>query len=179
MIISNLNSCNIKFNAIVADPPWRYNDIDCRGAAEHHYSTMSLEDIKNIPIKNVQSENSCLFLWTTNPFLPESFDVMESWGYNYKTTLTWVKSGNIGMGRYFRGTTEHCLFGTTGKVKIKQRNIPTHFIVDKRYHSWKPHNIHKIVNENIQPPYLELFGRMELPNWYIFGNDITRSMDNF
>ena len=74
-----------KYNIIYVDPPWSYQDKKCNGNCENHYSTMKIEDICNLPIKNMLEENSALFLWTTYPMLQEAMKVIKSWGFNYKT----------------------------------------------------------------------------------------------
>jgi len=79
-----------KYNIIYADPPWKYNDKGCRGNATNHYPTMKNEDICNLPIEDLADDNCVLFLWVTAPKLPEGLQVMESWGFKYKTCIIWA-----------------------------------------------------------------------------------------
>lgn len=125
-----------KYSIIYADPPWKYNDRmvmkgvhgNIRGA-ESFYNTMTLEDIKALPVKEITEKNAILFLWVTMPFLPQTQEVMESWGFKYKTCgFTWIKTtktGKIhtGMGHYTRGNAELCLIGVRGGGK----HNPTRF----------------------------------------------------
>ena len=127
---------NKKYSIIYADPPWKYNDKmvmkgvhgNIRGA-ESFYNTMTLEDIKALPVKEITEKNAILFLWVTMPFLPQTQEVMESWGFKYKTCgFTWIKTtktGKIhtGMGHYTRGNAELCLIGVRGGGK----HNPTRF----------------------------------------------------
>lgn len=92
-----------KYRVIYADPPWQYNNSGLVGAAENHYSTMSLEEILNLKDENgrkvtdLPSENSVLFLWVTSPFLPEGLEVCQKWGFDYKTSFVWIKDNVISM----------------------------------------------------------------------------------
>jgi len=127
-----------KYKIIYADPPWEYENKtlgrDLDGGAEYHYDTMSLEEIKSLPIKKIMDNDCMLFLWATNPQLPEAFEVMKSWEFKYKTTLTWhkiPKNKQAVLGFWFRGYTEHLLFGIKGNVKalrcIRPNIYPNHF----------------------------------------------------
>lgn len=132
----NIFNTDKKYSIIYADPPWKYNDKmvmkgvhgNIRGA-ESFYNTMTLEDIKALPVKEISEKNAILFLWVTMPFLPQTQEVMESWGFKYKTCgFTWIKTtktGKIhtGMGHYTRGNAELCLIGVRGGGK----HNPTRF----------------------------------------------------
>src|ERR1035438_4610347 len=97
------------FQVIVADPPWQYESGNSLP-----YPTMAIEDIKAMPIRDIADENAILWLWTTNAHLRVAFGVVESWGFEYKTLLTWVKN-RMGTGEWLRGQTEHCLLAIRGK----------------------------------------------------------------
>lgn len=104
------------WRTILADPPWHEQGAGkyVRGA-QKYYPLMSVEEICTIPVKEIVAEQAHLYLWATNNYLPSAFKVMETWGFTYKTCITWAKtSGGFGLGQYFRGMTEHCLFGTRG-----------------------------------------------------------------
>jgi N6-adenosine-specific RNA methylase IME4 len=105
----------VKFATVYADPPWPYSNTASRAAAENHYRTMTLDAIRNEPVKSVAAENSHLHLWTTNAFLREAFDVMHDWGFKYKSCLIWVKP-QLGMGNYWRVSHEYLLFGIRGDL---------------------------------------------------------------
>lgn len=92
---------NKKYNVIYADPPWRYNDRTCIGTCEKQYETMKLEDIKNLPIKELCEKDCVLFLWTTYPKLKEALELIESWGFKYKSiAFQWIKLNKSGNGEF-------------------------------------------------------------------------------
>lgn len=99
-----------KFPTIYADPPWRYSNTSARGAAENHYSTLSVDEIRNEPVSKLACDNAHLHLWTTNAFLAEALEVMGAWGFVYKSCLVWVKP-QLGMGNYWRVSHEFLLCG--------------------------------------------------------------------
>ena len=90
-----------RFSTIYADPPWPYSNRASRGAAENHYRTMPLEAICDEPVEQLAADNAHLHLWSTNAFLREAFDVIEAWGFQYKSCLIWTKP-QLGMGNYWR-----------------------------------------------------------------------------
>jgi len=100
-----------QYATIVADPPWRYGNTSTRGAAEDHYQTMTIDELCELDIARERAAGQAhLYLWTTAGHLPEAFRVMEAWDFTYKTYLVWVKP-QMGMGNYFRVSTELVLFG--------------------------------------------------------------------
>lgn len=158
------------YRTITADPAWQYDQSPTRAAATDHYETMSVEDICALPIGPLGAENSHLYLWVTNSFINDGFDVMRAWGYRYITAITWVKD-KIGCGHYFRNTTEHVLFGVRGSAPLKVANLPTHFEAPRGKHSAKPARFYEIVEEASAGPYLELFARGEMrEGWTGWGN---------
>lgn len=81
-----------KYNVIYADPPWRYKLWTGGGAADEHYPTMSIEDIKALPVDKLAAKDCALFLWITFPMLHEAWDVMRAWGFDFKTVaFVWIK----------------------------------------------------------------------------------------
>lgn len=157
-----------EFPAIVIDPPWRYDNKSTRGAAEDHYPTMSYDDLFAIELPS--AANAHLYLWVTNSFFEDGFALMRSWGFTYKTCLTWCKP-QIGMGNYFRATTEHVLFGVRGTLGTLRKDIPTHFIADRTKHSAKPESFYDIVEKSSPGPWLEMFARRRRMGWHTWGNE--------
>lgn len=158
------------YRTITADPPWRYDDSGVRGAAEHHYETMSTAEICALPVGRLGAENSHLYLWVTNSFIEDGFDVLRAWGYRYITAITWIKD-KIGCGHYFRNTTEHVLFGVRGSAALNVANLPTHFEAKRGEHSAKPTRFYEIVEQASNGPFLELFARGEMrPGWTGWGD---------
>jgi N6-adenosine-specific RNA methylase IME4 len=172
-----------KYNIIYADPAWSYKVWSKKGqgrSAEHHYLTMNIDDIKNLPIKNITDENCILFMWVTFPLLKDSFDVIESWGFTYKTVgFTWVKKNKKtdswfwGMGHWTRANAELCLIATKGK--IKRQSAAVHQIIDTpiERHSKKPDIVRdKIVELVGDLPRIELFARETADGWDSWGNEV-------
>lgn len=166
------------YRVIYADPPWQYKDTTLRFAlgkreklssAVGHYQVMLLEDIKSLDIP--AADQAYLFLWATNPLLREAFEVMESWGFNYKTTLTWVKP-SIRMGYYFRGRTEHLLFGVKGKPgRLKSKSLGNVIEAKPTRHSEKPEKVYELIETACDGPYLEMFARKRRYGWDVWGNE--------
>lgn len=148
-----------KFSTFVADPPWRYGNTSTRGAAENHYDTMSIEELCDLDVvRERAADQAHLYLWTTAGHLPDAFAVMAAWGFEYKTYLVWVKP-QMGMGNYFRVSTELVLFGVKGGMRTQHRGIKNYFEARRAKHSAKPQAFHDIVEQASPGPYLELFSR--------------------
>jgi N6-adenosine-specific RNA methylase IME4 len=171
-----------KFKVIVADCPWAFNDklkmSSVARGAEANYDLLNIEDIKRIPVWNWVQDNSILALWVPSSLLQDGMDTMKAWGYNQKQIYTWVKTSKkgglgFGMGRYFRGCTEHALIGTKGKIgplSKSERNCDLHLSLP---HSQKPETLQNQL-EKMYPegPYLELFARRQRPGWCCIGNEV-------
>ncbi len=148
------------FATIVADPPWQYGNTSTRGAAANHYPTMSIPDLCDLgtQVREQAAPESHLYLWSTAAHLPESFQVMEAWGFDYKTYLVWVKP-QMGMGNYFRVSTELALFGVRGGLRTQHRGLKNWFEAPRAKHSAKPLGFHELVEKASPGPYLEMFAR--------------------
>lgn len=172
------------FETILADPPWRFTNRTGKMAPEHkrlsRYSTLTLKEIQDIPVASVAAENSHLYLWVPNALLLEGLQVMEAWGFKYKTNIIWHKvrkdggPDGRGVGFYFRNTTEIVLFGVRGSMRTlapgrSQVNI---LRTQKREHSRKPDELYDIIESCSPGPYLELFARGTRPKWHQWGNEV-------
>ncbi len=175
-----------RFTTILADPPWRFQNRTGKVAPEHQrlnrYGTMSLEEIKEIPVQLAAAENAHLYLWVPNALLPEGLQVMKAWGFNYKSNIIWHKvrkdggPDGRGVGFYFRNTTEIILFGIRGSMRTlapgrSQVNI---IRTMKEEHSRKPEELYDIIERCSPGPYLELFARDTRPGWSSFGNQAEK-----
>lgn len=161
------------YRTICADPPWQYGNTSTRGAAEDHYPTMTVEALCELPVAEWVDEQAHLYLWTTNGFLRESFDVLAAWGFEYKTTLVWVKP-QIGMGNYFRSSTEYVLFGVRGGLRTIDCNQRNWFEASRGRHSKKPGYFFDLVEKVSPGPYLEMFARerrLSEREWNYWGNE--------
>lgn len=169
------------YSTIVADPPWAYATkagITTPGrhrhrlaAANERYGSMSIPEMCVLPVSDIAATDSHVYLWTTNPRIFEAKTVLDAWGFRYVTLITWLKTGNMGMGFYFRGDTEHVLFGVRGKLPNspadRQRNW---FQAPKRGHSVKPPAFLDIVEAVSPGPYVELFARQPRLGWDHWGH---------
>lgn len=162
-----------KYDIIYADPPWRYEFCkDNADKIENHYPTLTLEEIKKLPIPC--KDDSVLYLWATAPKLEEALQVMKAWGYTYKTNGIWDKE-SIGMGYWFRGQHELLLVGTKGKFSppAPKERISSLHKEKKTKHSKKP-NFYRDYITNIFPEKnkIELFARQHADGWDCWGNEV-------
>jgi len=152
-------------------------------APEHRrllrYPTMDLQEIAQLPVGRLAADDSHLYLWVPNALLREGLEVMEAWGFVYKTHLVWYKvrrdggPDGRGVGFYFRNVTEMVLFGVRGNLRTLApgRTQVNLFATRKREHSRKPDEIYGIVEACSPGPYLELFARFRRPGWKQWGNE--------
>jgi N6-adenosine-specific RNA methylase IME4 len=177
----------MKYRTIVADPPWRYKQTRIVTTAKSErtrpdvasrYQTLSIADICAMPVSELAAENAHLYVWTTNPTIRDVFAVVEAWGFTYRTLITWVKDGTLGLGYYWRGQTEHVAFATRGEAPIEpSRRLRNVFTAPKRGHSVKPQAFQDMV-ETVSPgPYLELFARTQRLGWDTWGNEALNHID--
>lgn len=162
-----------KFGTIYADPPWAYGNQGTRAATGNHYGTMSIADICALPVRELAADDAHLHLWTTNAFLRESFDLIDAWGFEYKSCAVWCKP-QMGIGNYVRVSHEFLMIAVRGDCKsFKKKNVMSWFEHPRGKHSAKPDYWRHVIEENSPGPRLELFGREQVPGWTIFGNQIN------
>lgn len=173
-----------KYNIIYADPPWAYKVWSDKGegrSAESHYRTMTLDDIKKLPVNNIADKNCALFMWVTYPCLEQGLEVMKAWGFRYKTcAFSWIKMNKkkdtpfVGMGYYTRANNEICLLGVKGKpLERKSRKVQQVVMSQIREHSRKPDEVrNRIVELFGDLPRVELFCRHPEDGWDSIGNEI-------
>lgn len=177
-----------KFKTILADPPWQFQNRTGKVAPEHRrlsrYGTMTLEDIKALPVADAADETAHLYLWVPNALLPEGLAVMAAWGFNYKSNIVWQKvrkdggPDGRGVGFYFRNVTELLLFGVRGKnARTLQpgRTQVNIMSTRKREHSRKPDEQYQVITSCSPGPFLELFARGARDGWTIWGNQADES----
>jgi len=190
----------IRYKTILADPPWPYkasrpfgSTKEARPKSYNHptsspsalarYKLMTIKDISSLAIPS--EENAHLYLWTTNAFMVEAHAVARAWGFTPKTIITWVKTRkgkdipSMGMGYYFRNSTEHLLFCVKGKMRLKNMiQLPTAFAVTRPFnqHSKKPVFFHELIEKASPGKYLELFARSKRPGWDVWGNEVESNI---
>lgn len=172
---SDLAETAVLYPIVYVDPPWRYeySPTDNR-EIENHYPTMTLEEICLLPVAEIATPDSVLFLWTTSPKLAESMQVIEAWSYTYKTCMVWDKE-RMGMGYYARQQHELLLIATRGAVPVPDpANRPPSVIRARRdnEHSAKPAEFYEVI-ERMYPdlPKIELFARNRRTGWAAWGNE--------
>jgi N6-adenosine-specific RNA methylase IME4 len=172
-----------QYSTILADPPWQFQNRTGKVAPEHRrllrYPTMELKEIQELPVAKLAAARSHLYLWVPNALLQEGLQVMEAWGYTYKSNIVWHKvrkdggSDGRGVGFYFRNVTELVLFGVRGSMRTLQagRTQVNLLATRKREHSRKPDEIYDIIESCSPGPYLEIFARFRRPCWKQWGNE--------
>lgn len=167
------------YSTIVADPPWKQSQTDTWGderegsRAGVPYRTMSLEDIKLLPVSDRAAEHAHLYLWTTNHYLENAFEVVRAWGFAPSTTLTWCKTPRgIGLGGAYTITTEYVIYARKGSLEPLERADRSWFTWPRREHSVKPGEFYDLV-ESVSPgPYLDLFAREPRDGWTTWGDEL-------
>ena len=178
MIIDIYNTEN-KYKTIYIDPPWmERGGGKIKRGADRHYNLMKFDDIAKLPIEKLADENGChLYLWVTNNFLPDAIELLKIWNFEYITTITWMKD-KMGLGQYFRGMTEHCIFATTKKrlpykiIDGKRQQGKSGFYEPKTIHSKKPKTMLKMIENVSYGPRIELFARDIKDGWDCWGNEV-------
>ncbi|MDD5551442.1 MAG: MT-A70 family methyltransferase, partial [Candidatus Omnitrophica bacterium] len=146
-----------KYKTILADPPWKYGKGWGWGAG-NYYKLMSLRNICKLPIDTITSENAHLYLWCPNSMLREGLEVMKTWGFQFKTIITWIKNRSI-FGYYFKGQSEQLLFGVKGRLPPRDRKQVTIIHGEVRNHSRKPDEQYSLIEKVSSAPRIELFAR--------------------
>ncbi len=175
-----------RFQIIYADPPWseKGGGHKYKRGADRHYSVMTTDEIAALPIASIAADDAHLYLWATNNHLPDALRVMSAWGFRYVTTITWVKD-RFGLGQYFRGMTEHCLFGVRGMLPYlvksgKRAQGRTVIVAPKTEHSAKPVEMRLMIEHVSGAPnraMIELFARERAPGWFTWGNEIESDIE--
>ena len=163
------------YSTIVIDPPWDWGDEgdgDQLGRARPDYATMPIDELCGLPVSKLAADNSHIYMWITNRSLPKGFRLFDAWGFRYITAITWVKP-SFGMGTYFRGQTEHVLFGVKGSLPLKRKNQGTVFEAPRgpNGHSSKPTEFYELVESCSNGPYLEMFSRHDRDDWTAWGQN--------
>lgn len=184
------------YRVIVADPPWkvaagrtigRYEKqgdkqlfgVKDNGARKLAYPSMTVDEIAALPVRDLAAPDAHLYLWVINKYLPQAFEIVQAWGFQYSTTLVWTKNPmGGGLGGAYGISTEYCLFCRRGSWPAKERISTTWFNWKRPYkngypnHSAKPPEFLSMVERVSEGPYLELFARSKRPGWHAWGNEI-------
>ena len=173
-----------KYRVVYADPPWSYNnsgaitDGDNYGRAERHYPTMSIEELCAMGegVKAMVDNNAVLFMWVTSPLLEESFDVINAWGFSYKSSFVWDKVAH-NFAHYNSMRHEFLLVCTRGSCTPDAKELIDSVVsIEKsRNHSEKPEEFRSIVEKLYTVgKRIELFGRKQASGWDTWGNETSK-----
>lgn len=172
-----------KYNLIYADPAWTYDKSggvkSARGLAKTFYETMSIDEIKSLPVAEISDKNCYLFLWATAPNMPQALETLNAWGFEFSTiAFIWIKTNKNtnslfwGMGNSTRANPEFVLLGKKGQLERKNADIHSVVMSPIREHSKKPNEIRKrILSLYGNLPRIELFARKKIFGWDVWGND--------
>ena len=177
-----------KYRTIVIDPPWHYGAwgataLWLRPNSKKRplpFPTMSVDEIKQLDVCGLADENCELYLWTTQRYLPNAFDVLRAWGFKYCQTLTWCKNPRCGLGGAYTPTTEFLLLGRRGKKpRGVKRILTTWFLVKRPHnnHSAKPEEFQTMIEMVTESPRLEMFARRKRQGWDVWGNEVESDIE--
>ncbi len=177
-----------RYSTIVVDPPWRYgkwgkaNPISRPNSKEYDlpYNWMSIDEIKALPVGSLANNDCELYVWTTQKYLPDTFDVIKAWGFKYCQTLTWCKTPRgTGQGGVYCPTNEFLILARRGKMPKVKRIDSTWFHTKRPHnsHSTKPEFFQDLIEQVSEAPRLEMFARREREGWDVFGNEVNNSID--
>lgn len=160
------------YQVLVIDPPWPFTSrqMDSTHEIASPYEIKSIDEIKalNIPA----AEDSVLWLWVPNAFLHSAFHILEAWGFQYRTTLTWAKNF-VGLGDWLGGQTEHCLLATKGKYCIFRYNESTLLTAPRTKHSEKPISFYELVERLCPGEKIDMFARRKRDSWSSWGAEVN------
>jgi len=176
---------NKTYDIIYMDPPWRYGKALPNGSGkqvnleEYYYPTMSISELKDMPIKDITNKDSLIYMWVTSPFVRIGIDIAEHWGFEYSTiAFVWDKQVAL-MGSYTMGATEQVIVFKKKGGKIPQprgaRNIRQFISEKRREHSRKPDDVRRRI-ELMHPTQskLEMFARTSPEGWDVWGNETDK-----
>ena len=186
-----------KYTTIVVDTPWAYTDklgskqaVDGNTtgmyggvrSAEAHYGTLTIPEVATLPIPDLAEKNAHLYVWVTNAFMDEAYDLIKGWGFKPKTIVTWVKTRNgiveaekpedcaFGMGFYYRNMTEHAILAVRGSLKPLSHSIRNVVFAPRGEHSAKPNEAYEVFASVSPGPRLDMFARQPREGFELWGN---------
>jgi N6-adenosine-specific RNA methylase IME4 len=183
-----LNQHNKKYSVILTDPPYHYNkpSIPHNRMPEQHYTTMTTDDICNLPISNIANDRSALFMWSPSSKLTDAFRIAKAWGFDdqHSTEIIWMKTAQngqvrMGLGKNVRNTHEHLLMFKKGDFPMPKIAFPNAFFALQTDNSRKPQRAYEIM-ENMYPDAsrIEIFARYVHPGWVGVGNQAEPLPEN-
>lgn len=172
-VVKDLASVPGKWRTVYMDPPWRYDDSGGRGAAENHYSTMSVDELIELPVKELAHSDGCLYwIWTTWPMIRDGYPhkLIEGFGLRWVGEVVWHKLGGPGTGRWLRPVTEVLVLAVSkGAMLIDDKSVEGFLAVEKQNHSKKPEEFYEFLERVSPEPRIELFARNKRDGWWRWG----------
>lgn len=173
------------YRTIVADPPWEYDEGFAFKEGDQFrtqalpYPSMTVEEIINLPVRPLSDSKGCaLFLWTTNRFLEEAFDIVRCWGFRYRQTIVWRKTNPQPVGGSVAPNAEFLLVARRGPLTWHGPRWPDSVIdAPRSTHSAKPEVFLDLIESISPPPYLEMFARRQRLGWETWGNQALNHVD--
>lgn len=189
MTISKPNSMHFstrrKYGVILADPPWSFRNWSAKGTGRNavsHYDCLDFSALAALPVADLAADDCALFLWATDPLLPRALELIEAWGFEYKTVaFYWVKLNSAakhdgdyftGLGYWTRANPEQCLLATRGKPSRQAKDVRRLVVEKRREHSRKPDCVRERIERLVAGPYLELFARETKHGWDRWGDQV-------
>jgi len=180
-----------KYKTILVDPPWKYGKWGKASKpnyaghtpkeSEMPYEQMTVDQIKALAVADIAAENCDLYLWTTQKYLPQAFEVLKAWGFKYCQTLTWCKAPmGTGQGGLYCPTNEFLILGRRGRMPTgKTRQDSTWWQVKRAWkkHSKKPEFFQDMIEQQSDGPRVELFARRQRPGWDVWGNEVECTVE--
>lgn len=177
------------YGVLYVDPASKFKTFSDAGngrSASKHYKTMTFEEMGELPIGRLAAPDCVLLIWTSGPFLRKTFDLIDAYGFEYKTMgFDWMKAdttqldlfqdenkADMKMGYWTRANSEQCLLATRGRPRRLSASVRSGIIEPAREHSRKPDRIYHDIRRLVAGPYAELFARTKHPGWDSFGNEV-------
>jgi len=176
-----MNGEPYRARVLLADPPWSFDNKRTGGSlksgAEAQYATMTLAELRDLPIPAVTAADASCFLWVPAALkFSHGGPVLAAWGFRYVGTVYWNKP-RLGMGFWFRNQVEELLFGVRGDLKPFRCQLPNLITAPVGKHSEKPAAFHRLIESAtggaLKSTHLELFGRVKVPGWTVTGLELT------
>ena len=165
-----------KFGCIYADPPWLYDNQGTRAATRNHYDGLTVDELCELPVKQLAADDAHLHLWTTNAFLFDAPRIFAAWGFEFRSSLVWIKP-QMGIGNYWRNSHELLLSAIRGNAKrFNDHSIMSWLKCDRGVHSAKPEQVRSFIERASPGPYLEMFARRDVHGWTVWGDDVKQCL---
>ena len=179
-----------RYGVIYADPPWNFKNFSEKGTGRNpvaHYTCMDFNQIAALQPQRWAAKDCVLFLWATDPLLHKALELIQAWGFTYKTVgFYWAKTNKranlealtvrdffTGLGYWSRANIEQCLLATRGSPPRMAKDVKRLVIAPRREHSRKPDEVYDRIERLAHGPYLELFARQSRRGWDRLGNQAS------